>query len=118
MASGRLRLHSPVQLLPAVISRWGYLQGSADVSDGLALAQKLLSGAQLADDLYSCGEAFGYGAVAFGFHRGFSLPSLAGGEALISIGSVYRVHATLNLSKFIQSKPACLIIDFELLSNH
>ena len=68
MASGRLRLHSPVKLLPAVVGRWGYLQGSADVSDGLALAQKLLSGAQLADDLYSCGEAFGYGVVTFDFH--------------------------------------------------
>ena len=60
MASGRLRLHSPVKLLPAVVGRWGYLQGSADVSDGLALAQKLLSGAQLADDLLW--------AVAFDFH--------------------------------------------------
>jgi len=67
MASGRLRLHSPVKLLPAVISRWGNLHGSADVSNGLALVQKLLSGAQLADDLYSCGEAFGYGVVAFDF---------------------------------------------------
>jgi hypothetical protein len=57
-----------VQLLPAVISRWGYLQRSADVSDCLTLVQELLSGAQLADDLYSCGEAFGYGAVAFDFH--------------------------------------------------
>ena len=68
MVSGRLRLHSPVQLLPAVVSRWGYVQGSADVSDGLALAEKLLSGAQLAGDLYSCEEAIGYGAVAFDFH--------------------------------------------------
>ena len=68
MASGRLRLQSPVKLLPAVLSRWGYFQGSADVRDGLALAQKLLSVAQHADDLYSCAEAFGYGVVTFDFH--------------------------------------------------
>jgi hypothetical protein len=68
MASGRLRLHSPVKPLPAVVDRWRYLQGSADVRKGLTLAQKLLSGAQLAYDLYSCGEAFGCGAVAFDFH--------------------------------------------------
>jgi hypothetical protein len=60
MASARLRLHSPVKLLPAVVGRWGYLQGSADVSDGLPLAQKLLSGAQLADNMLR--------AVAFDFH--------------------------------------------------
>ena len=64
MASGRLRLHSPVQLLPAVVGRGRYLQGSADVSDGLGLVQKLLSGAQLADDLLC--------AVAFDFHGAYA----------------------------------------------
>ena len=43
--------HSPVKLLPAVVGRWGYPWGSIDFRDGLALAQKLLSSAQLADDL-------------------------------------------------------------------
>ena len=43
--------------------------GSADVSNGLALVQELLSDPQLANDLYSFGEACGYGAVATGLWR-------------------------------------------------
>ena len=33
MASGRLRLHSPVELLPAVVGSRRNLQGPADVAD-------------------------------------------------------------------------------------
>ena len=50
-----------------VVGRWGHLQGSPGVGNGLVLVQELLSSSQFADDLYSCGEAFGYGAVAFDF---------------------------------------------------
>jgi hypothetical protein len=60
MASGRLRLHPPVQLLPAVIGGSRNLQGSTYVSDALTLIKKLISSSQLADDLL--------GAVAFAFH--------------------------------------------------
>ena len=60
MASGRLRLHSPVELLPAVVGSRRNLQGLADLADGLALVEHLLGLPELADDLYSYGEAFGY----------------------------------------------------------
>jgi len=59
-AFGLCGFHSPVQLLPAVVSRRRNFEGSADVSNGLALVQVLLSGPQLTDDLL--------GAVAFDFH--------------------------------------------------
>ena len=60
MASGPFLLHPPVQLLPAVVCRWGHFQGSADVNDGLTLVQELLSSAKLADNQF--------GAMAFDFH--------------------------------------------------
>jgi hypothetical protein len=60
MGSARLRLHSPVQMLPAVVSRRRNFQGSTELSNDLALVQKLLSGQQLADDLLE--------AVVFDFH--------------------------------------------------
>ena len=44
MAPGRLRLHSPVKLLPAGVGHLGYLQGSAGLRDGLNLVKQLLSG--------------------------------------------------------------------------
>ena len=40
------------------------LQGLADLADGLALVEHLFGLPELADDLYSYGEAFGYGLVA------------------------------------------------------
>ena len=60
MASGRLRQHAAVKLLPAVIGRGRHLKSPADVGHALALIEELLSGAQLADDLL--------GSVALGFH--------------------------------------------------
>ena len=60
MAYGRLRLHSRVQMLPTVVSRWINLWGPAEVSNVLALVQELFSSAQLANDLL--------GVVAFDFH--------------------------------------------------
>ena len=60
VAFGICGFHSPVQMLPAVVSRRRNFQGSANVSNDLALVQKLLSGPQLADDLL--------GAVVFDFH--------------------------------------------------
>ena len=68
MASSRRGLHAAQQLLPTVIGGRGNLQGLADIGGGLALVEKLLSGPQLADDLYSYGEAFGYGGVALAMH--------------------------------------------------
>ena len=68
MGSARLRLHSSVQLLPAVIGRGRHLQGKTDIGDALALVEQLLSSAQLGDDLYSFGEAFGYVCVALALH--------------------------------------------------
>ncbi|PSJ03691.1 hypothetical protein C7K55_12315 [Cyanobium usitatum str. Tous] len=46
-AFGHGGFHYPVQMLPAVVSRQRNLQGSADVSNGLALVQELLSGPHL-----------------------------------------------------------------------
>ena len=60
MASGRLRIHSHVQMLPAVVIRRRSLQGSAEVGNGLALVQELFSSAQLVNDLLW--------VVAFDFH--------------------------------------------------
>jgi len=37
-----------------VVSRLGYLNGTADVGNGLALSDQLLSGFELADDLLGC----------------------------------------------------------------
>jgi hypothetical protein len=51
-----------------VIGGSGILEDSADARDALTLVKKLISLSQLADDLYSFGEAFGYGALAFAFH--------------------------------------------------
>ena len=51
---GLLDLHAAVLLLPAVVGRLGDLKGAADVGDGLALGDQLLSGLELADDLLSC----------------------------------------------------------------
>ena len=68
MASGRLCLHPVIQMLPAVVSRRRHLQGLEDVSNRLALVQELFSSARFANDLYSYGEAFGYGVAAFAFH--------------------------------------------------
>lgn len=45
----------------------GHLNGAGDIGNGLALGDQLLSGLELADDLYSFGEAFGYGCVADAF---------------------------------------------------
>ena len=60
MASGRLRLHAAVEMLPTVVGGSGYLQGSAYIGNGLSLVEQLLGTAQLADDLL--------GVVAFAFH--------------------------------------------------
>ena len=49
-----LGLHPSVLLLPAVIGRLGDLDGAANVSDGFALGDQLLSGFELADDLLGC----------------------------------------------------------------
>lgn len=46
----------------------GNLEDSADARDALTLVKKLISLSQLADDLYSFGEAFGYEAEAFAFN--------------------------------------------------
>ena len=56
---GLLGLHTPVLLFPAVVGRLGDLNGAADVGDGLALGDQLISGLELADDL------LGYVADAF-----------------------------------------------------
>jgi hypothetical protein len=50
----------PWRCWPAVVHRSRHLQGPADVKDGLTLVEELLSGAQLADDLF--------GRLAFTFH--------------------------------------------------
>ena len=63
MASGRLRLHAPVELLPAMIGRYRHLQGSAHIGNGLALVQSLVCRPQLADDLL--------GGVALAFHGAY-----------------------------------------------
>ena len=68
-AFGLRGFHVAVQQLPAVLGRCRELQSWAHFSDGLVLAEQLFGGDQLADDLYSLGEAFGYGGVAFTFHR-------------------------------------------------
>ena len=60
MASGRLRLHAAVELLPTVVGGSRYLQSSACIGNGLSLVEQLLGAPQLADDLL--------GAVAFAFH--------------------------------------------------
>ena len=44
------------------------LQVPADIGAGLALVEKLLSGAQLAEDLCAYGQAFGYRGVALAMH--------------------------------------------------
>ena len=59
MASGRLRLHAAVELLPTVVGGSGYLQASAYVDNGLSFVEQL-GAVQLADDLL--------GVVAFAFH--------------------------------------------------
>ena len=46
--------HPSVQLLPAVIGRGLHLQGTTDIGDALALVEQLLSGTQLAEDLFWC----------------------------------------------------------------
>ena len=46
--------HPSVQLLSAVIGRGRHLQGTTKIGDALALVEQLLSGAQLADDLFWC----------------------------------------------------------------
>jgi hypothetical protein len=48
---GLLGLHASVKLPPAVVGGLSDLQGTADVGDGLALGQYLLSCFELADDL-------------------------------------------------------------------
>ena len=63
---GLLGLHAAVLLLPAVVVRLGHLNGAADVGDGLALGDQLLSGLELADDLLGC--------VADAFHGGVPGP--------------------------------------------
>jgi hypothetical protein len=92
MASGRLRLHAAVELLPTVVRGSGHLQGSADIGNGLPLTEQLLGAAQLADDLYSLGEALPLRGCGVCVSLGFSWPSLAGREALIRTGSVSGVH--------------------------
>jgi hypothetical protein len=59
---------SPADKLAAVVSGDRNLKSQAHVGDGLVLVEELLRGAELADDLYSFGEAFGYGVVALAFH--------------------------------------------------
>jgi len=61
-----LRLHAALQLPPAVVGRLSDLQGTAYISNDLALRQQLLSGLELADDLLGC--------VAGSFHCGFPGP--------------------------------------------
>ena len=63
---GLLGLHAPVLLFPAVVGRLGDLNGAADVGDGLALGDQLLSGLELADDLLGC--------VADAFHGEVPIP--------------------------------------------
>ena len=46
--------HPSVQLLPVVIGRGRHLQSTTDIGDALALVEQLLSGGQLADDLFWC----------------------------------------------------------------
>jgi hypothetical protein len=61
MASGQLRLHYPVQLLSELgIGNW-VPQIPADIGDSLVLVKQLFGGAQIADDLYSFGEALATG---------------------------------------------------------
>jgi len=63
---GFLSLYAAVLLFPAVPGRLGDLNGAADVGNGLALGDQLLSGFELADDLLSC--------VADSFHGGVPSP--------------------------------------------
>ena len=51
---------TPNSLSQEALSRGRHLKGPADVGNGLALVEELLSGAQLADDLL--------GSVALAFH--------------------------------------------------
>ena len=48
------RAACPVLLLPAVVGRLGHLNGAADIGDGLALSDPLLSDFELANDLLGC----------------------------------------------------------------
>ena len=59
-ALGLCYFHAAVELLPAVVGGGRHLQGSADIGDGLALVEELLSSPQFANDLL--------GVVAFAFH--------------------------------------------------
>ena len=67
-AFGLRGFHAAVELLTTVVGGRGYLKGSADIGNGLSSVEQLLGAAQLADDLYSFGEAFGYGGVTLAFH--------------------------------------------------
>jgi hypothetical protein len=61
MASGQLRLHYHEQLLSALgIGNW-VPQIPAEIGDSLVLVKQLFGGAQIADDLYSFGEALATG---------------------------------------------------------
>jgi len=51
---GLLGLHAAVELAPAVTGGLRHLQCTADIGDGLALGQQLLSGFELTDDLLGC----------------------------------------------------------------
>ena len=53
-SSGFLGLHAAVLLPPTVIRRLRHLDDAADLDDGLALGDQLLSGLELADDLLGC----------------------------------------------------------------
>ena len=57
---GFLAMHAAILQPPAVVGRLGHLNGSADIGDGLALSDQLLSRFELADDLL--------GFVADAFH--------------------------------------------------
>ena len=46
-----------------MVGRLGHLNGAADVGDGLALGDQLLSGLELADDLLSCAADAFHGEV-------------------------------------------------------
>lgn len=61
-------------LLPVVGGRLSDLDGKTDVGDGLAQGDHLCSGFELADDLYSFGEAFGYGYVVGSSYSGDTGP--------------------------------------------
>ena len=53
-AFGFLGLHAAVLLPPTVIRRLRHLDDAADLDDGLALRDQLLSDLELADDLLGC----------------------------------------------------------------